>query len=686
MGLSWVLSACGGDARNSAGGDEGPTSSNTQGSALGGTGTAPASSTSSGGESAVGGGPSAGGATSTTVSSTTGQAAGGEVGGWDSGSDLSSGGASATTGGAGGGSAGVGGVDGEEPDLSDLDLEFASCAVEGQIHCYGTNQRVQLICHDYKPEVYGVCLAGERCDTRADNLGQCEPVLPECVGREPYDGFCVGDTFVECGVDLLDHAYEEVCTDSCVPREDGADCIHTGCGDGTLGAGEACDDGNNTSGDGCAATCAWDPPLGVPVEDGVVFGQTVAMSGDTIAVSGYRPEPGGSEIFVFRRDGIAWRLEALLGTAGDDRATNQAADTTYLGDRLALDGDTLAATGYGVNSYEDDTIVIYQRTGTTWELQGQVIPEVPGSPGVRDETTAFGAGLSLNGDTLVVGAQYDQEAASFAGAAYVYRREQSMWRQEQKLFAALPGGASDAEESAVFGSSVAVSGDRIVVGALAKEGATFQTGAAYVFYREGSSWSPEHRFMPPQPSVITYDTGGPQCGSAVAISGDTIVVGCSSDDEEVLPNSGQEPGSYAGSAYVLERGSGGWEQSAKLRPLPGTHTNDDKSIAEFGELVAISGDASLIAVVSPRDYTYGFGGGSTHVFRRSGSSWTTEQKLVPIPPRHVPIETGFGTSLAVSGENVLVGAGASSLGGRALLYEFVDPTWELRLKLLAVEP
>ena len=680
IGLSWVLPACGGDTA----------ASSTHGTDAGSTSQAVATSTSGGDGSATGGNTGQASVTSTTQGSTTGQPTAGGQGG--SGTDASVEGGTTIGGAAGeGASAGSGGqIDEPEPDLTSLDLAWGDCAGDGQIYCYDTNQRIQLICYDYTPAVYGVCPAGEHCDTRPDNLGQCEPILPECVGQTPYVGLCTGDTYVECGIDLLDRAYEEVCTDRCVPRADGADCIHAGCGDGTAEPTEQCDDGNNTSGDGCSAACAWDPPIGTPIEEIVGFGRGVAMSGDTIAVSGGYPDAERPEVYVYRQDGIAWRLEALLGVPGDSRATNQEAEARFLGERLALDGDTLAATGFGTEGDADEAVFIYQRSGTTWKLQAKLTPTEPDAPDALDETSSFGSGLALEGDTLVVGAAYDEEQAPFAGAAYVYRREGASWQPEQKLFATLAGGTTDAEDSAVFGTSVAISGDRITVGALGKEGATFQTGAAYVFLREGSSWTPEHRFMPPQPDPVTYDIGGPQCGSAVAIAGDTLVVGCRYDWEEVVANSGNEPSKYAGSVYVLERGTGGWAQTEKLYPLPGVHPNDDKSIAEFGKEAAISADASLVVIGSPRDFTYGAGSGSAHVFRRSGSSWITEQKLVASlprgPSREYRAQSGCGVSLAVSGENVLVGCAAADAGGRALLYQSVDATWDVRLKLLAVEP
>lgn len=162
------------------------------------------------------------------------------------------------------------------------------------------------------------------------------------------------------------------------------------------------------------------------------------------------------------------------------------------------------------------------------------------------------------------------------------------------------------------------------------------------------------------------------------------------DWEETLPSSGLGLSNRPGSAYVIERGAGGWSQAAKLRPLAGVRERDDNSIAEFGREVAISADAQLVAVGSPRDVTYGASSGSAHSFRRNGSSWVTEQKLVALLPRAPSKLSGgqWGCSerVAVSGADVLIGCTSAESGGRACLYQFVDPAWDVRLKLLAVAP
>jgi len=431
---------------------------------------------------------------------------------------------------------------------------------------------------------------------------------------------------------------------------------------------------------------SWDVPLGAKREDSRNFGKAVAMSGDTIAVSSYRSERSQPEIYIFRRSDSVWHVEAILGVLGDAKATNQQADTLLLGDELALDGDTLAVSADEVDGADTEVVLIYRRTRSTWELEAEVEPAEPGYPDNRDATLGFGYSLALSGDTLVVGAELDRDQASYAGAVYVYQKSGSAWQPEQKLLATLPDGTPDGGEGDSFGAAVALSGDRLVVGASGKDDATFQLGAAYVFLRQGTSWSPEHRFMPPEANVIMDDMGGPQCGESVAIAQGTIVVGCPRDWEELPAGSTQQPSHYTGSAYVLERGTDSWAPTARLQPLRGTHADDDLSAALFGLQVAISRDTNLVVVGSPGDQTHEANDGSAHVFQRDGSTWALQQKLVTTPPLEGSVESHFGTRLVISGADILIGNPSVETQGRAFMYQFVDPAWELRLKLHPVDP
>ena len=151
----------------------------------------------------------------------------------------------------------------------------------------------------------------------------------------------------------------------------------------------------------------------------------------------------------------------------------------------------------------------------------------------------LGSSVAISGETVVVGAPDDDDAAgSRQGSAYVFVRSGGVWSQQQKLL------ASDGAEEDRFGTSVAISGETVVVGAPDDDDAMgSRQGSAYVFVRSSVSWSQQQKLL------ASDATGGQQFGTSVAISGETVVVGAVS---------GQ------GSAYVFARSGGVWSQQQKL--------------------------------------------------------------------------------------------------------------------------
>jgi hypothetical protein len=139
--------------------------------------------------------------------------------------------------------------------------------------------------------------------------------------------------------------------------------------------------------------------------------------------------------------------------------------------------------------------------------------------------------VALEGDTLVVGALYEDSTeggdesnnASFAaGAVYVFTRSSGVWSQ-QAFLKASNAGASDH-----FGTSVALEGDTLVVGAPYEDSfgagdqgnnAASNAGAAYLFTRSNGSWT-QLAFL-----KATESSGGDYYGSSVAVDGDTLMVG-----------------------------------------------------------------------------------------------------------------------------------------------------------------
>ena len=144
------------------------------------------------------------------------------------------------------------------------------------------------------------------------------------------------------------------------------------------------------------------------------------------------------------------------------------------------------------------------------------------------EKDYFGTSVSIDGDTMVIGAYGDDDDGSASGSAYVFTRNTagdlaSGWTQVDKLTAGTNGAADDR-----FGSRVSIDGDTMVIGAWADDdniGSAYDNiGSAYVFTRDtagdlGSDWT--------QVAKLTAGdrAGGDRFGTSVSIDGDTVVIG-----------------------------------------------------------------------------------------------------------------------------------------------------------------
>jgi hypothetical protein len=297
----------------------------------------------------------------------------------------------------------------------------------------------------------------------------------------------------------------------------------------------------------------------------------------------------------------------------------------YFGCSVMISGDTIVA-----GAYLDDTLAgidagsayVFTRTSETWSQQGHLFAD----DAVADDR--FGISVAISGDTVVVGTPYDTVASeSNVGSAYVFTRSSEIWSQQGHLF------ASDAASGDKFGSSVAISGDTIVVGAVSDDTAAGDmAGSAYVFTRTAGIWSQEdHLFAGDAMSTDLF-------GNAVAILGNTIVVGAKSDD--TLSANG------AGSAYVFTRSGSTWTQQARL------FADDADASDEFGYAVAISGESVAVGARSD-DVGSNVDAGSVYVFTGSGSSWSQQDHLFA---DDADAGDRFGESVAISGDTLVVGA------------------------------
>jgi len=258
-----------------------------------------------------------------------------------------------------------------------------------------------------------------------------------------------------------------------------------------------------------------------------VFGASVSVSGDTAVVGATNDDNAGGidagSAYVFVRSGGVWtqqqKLTASDAAAGDGFAysVSVSGDTAVVG---APHDDNAGGTDAG-------SAYVFVRSSGVWTQQQKLIASDAAA------SDGFGFGVSLSGDTAVVGAVLDDNAGGAdAGSAYVFVRSGGVWTQQQKLT------ASDGAAHASFGYSVSLSGDTAVVGAVADDDAGVGSGSAYVFVRSGGVWTQQQKL------TASDAAANDLFGVSVSVSGDTAVVGARLDDNVA--------GADAGSAYVFD--------------------------------------------------------------------------------------------------------------------------------------
>lgn len=300
----------------------------------------------------------------------------------------------------------------------------------------------------------------------------------------------------------------------------------------------------------------------------------------------------------------------------------------------------------------------------------RVVASVPG----HTDNLGIGIALSANGSTLAVGShQEDSDAAAVAGAAgnsgavYVYTRENGNWVQQALLK------ASNAEAQDHFGASLALSadGNTLAVGAPEEDShgvgvndprtgsnLTRQSGAAYVFVREGGAWT-QQAYVKASNTFSYWDNFGRQ----LSLSGDgnTLAVGAAQEDSNAtgIDSDQSNDGAIdAGAVYVFARSGSTWAQQAYVK-ASNTAADD-----QFGASLALNFDGSTLAVGAMGEDS-GIDGnqtddsapssGAVYVFTRDGTAWA-QQAYLKASNGDASDQFGVRVALSADGHTLAVGA------------------------------
>ena len=366
------------------------------------------------------------------------------------------------------------------------------------------------------------------------------------------------------------------------------------------------------------------------------FGRAVAVQNNIVVVGAPNEASlgfGTGAAYVYEKTSTGWQFQQTL-TAHDASAGS------FFGTSVAIDGDRIVVGAYGDPNVDvgAGAAYVFVRAATKWTPEAKLI----GSE--NSAFDGFGISVAIKDDRIVCGAFGNSPPnQSEVGSAYVFRRINGLWIQEQEL------SASDGAPLARFGLSVAMNADTVAVGADGDAELGFYSGAVYVFTFDGSTWVQQQKLHAQDPQESA------SFGYHIAMSGDTLVAGAPQN---------QIGNHTLGAAYIFTRGSHGWSQDRKLVAM------DSDAFDGFGLRVAISDDT--IAVGSMFDHDAAPGGGAAYVYKRNGQSgWSLRDKLFASDAAK---DDNFGSAVAVSNNTVLVGAFARSdiafIAGAAYIYEF----------------
>jgi hypothetical protein len=283
------------------------------------------------------------------------------------------------------------------------------------------------------------------------------------------------------------------------------------------------------------------------------------------------------------------------------------------------------------------------RAGSDWQQKAKLIATD------GDTMDGFGYSVSMSGDYCLIGSWFDNATA---GSAYIFKRSDipndPNWYQQAKLT------ASDLSGSGLFGGSVALDGDYAVIGAYQTD---IYTGAAYIFEKPETGWVDAN-----ETAILSASDA---CevdffGYSVSISGDHCIIGAYGNDDD---------GINSGSTYIFKRtGEGTWTQQAKL-------TASDAAMGDnLGFSVSISGNYAIVGAYVDNNKT-----GAAYIFERPDSNWASTTETQKLTASDGLIEDEFGRSVAISGEQVIIGAIEVDTDvndtGAAYIFKRLSPTW-----------
>ncbi len=320
---------------------------------------------------------------------------------------------------------------------------------------------------------------------------------------------------------------------------------------------------------------------------------------------------------------------------------------------IALDNDTLVVgTPYEDSAAQDaGAAYVFVRTNGVWTFETKLVAPDFGA------ARWFGYAVAVDGDNVLVGSPQADGKTLGAGGAYVFRRNNGVWTSLPKIV------ASDGKPGDMFGQTVDIAGNSLVIGGPKSDTKGADAGAAYIFVGNGNSYVEQKRLVPTDPQA------GDHFGAAVAMHGETAIVGA--PDADIF-------GPESGTAYIFFREGNLWSQQKKLISPNGAAGDG------FGWAVDIELNTAVVG--APMADSSGIDAGAAYVFDRMGVAWNPAGGL---SPKNIAADDRFGSSVAMSGPSIVVGAllddTAGMNAGAASIFRHNGFSWYESLEVVATD-
>jgi len=375
------------------------------------------------------------------------------------------------------------------------------------------------------------------------------------------------------------------------------------------------------------------------------LGVAVAINGTTVVVGApdHNGQRGSAYVFAKQADTIRQVAELAAPSGG--------IPFTYFGAAVAISGDTVVIGRTG-NNQEPGAVYVFVKPANGWADTTPTATLMPSDSAGYDQ---FGSSVAITGNTIVVGAPRLNTSLPTPGEAYVFMEPPGGWMNMTQT-ATLT--ASDGTSYAGFGSSVAINGSTVVVGAPGSQIQQFGQGAGYVFVEPPVGWQD----MTETAKLVAFDPQTANLGAATSIEGNTVVLGA--------PYYSTDFYQQQGAAYVFVEPTGGWRNSLARARLTASNGH---AFNAFGSSVATTGNVILVG--SPDNLASSTAAGSAYLDVKPLSGWrTTSFFFAQLMASDSAASDDFGTSVAIEHGAAVIGAPGHTVGqnqGQGAAYVFV---------------